>query len=162
VKKAHRSSTKFIPIVIKIATVVLLCKIIVLVFLYFKPNSTVSEPTTCKEPRTIIELKGAKLCASVASDDTTRIRGLSGTASLPSNDAMLFKFSQNDFHGIWMKDMNFAINIYWLNENKQIIDAKLSASPASFPEIYKPSQPAKYVLETNTSIDIKKGEQLNF
>ena len=84
----------------------------------------------------------------VARTDEERERGLSGTTKLPADRALLFVFPSNDTWGIWMKDMNYPIDIVWLDENKTVIFIKQHASPSSYPgEIFKPSKRAKYVVE---------------
>jgi hypothetical protein len=54
-----------------------------------------------------------------------------------------------DRRGFWMKDMKFAIDVIWLNENKEIIDIKKGLDPCvSNCPVYYPDRESKYVLET--------------
>jgi uncharacterized membrane protein (UPF0127 family) len=76
-----------------------------------------------------------------------RQQGLSGRDSLQSNAAMLFIFDENAEHGIWMKDMNFSIDIIWLDENRRIVNIEKNVAPSTFPEVFRPSVDARYVLE---------------
>mgnify|MGYP001598125534 CR=1 FL=1 len=46
-----------------------------------------------------------------------------------------------------MKNMNFDIDIVWINENLQVIGVIHGLTPESFPEIFYPPEPVKYVLE---------------
>jgi len=48
-----------------------------------------------------------------------------------------------------MKDMQFAIDILWIDENKKIVDITHNAVPESYPSIFQPNSPTKYVLEVN-------------
>lgn len=75
--------------------------------------------------------------------------GLSGRAGLWPNQGMLFVFSTADYRGIWMKDMRFPIDIIWLDEQKKIVDIKANATPDSYPTVFAPAAPAKYVIEVN-------------
>jgi len=77
----------------------------------------------------------------------TRTQGLSGRESLTEGTGMLFVFDEPGTHGIWMKDMNFAIDVLWLNENFQIIYMVEGMTPESFPNVYRSRKPAKYVVE---------------
>jgi uncharacterized membrane protein (UPF0127 family) len=83
----------------------------------------------------------------IADSKKERITGLSGKPYLEDYTGLLFIFDEPDFHGIWMKDMNFPIDIVWLDSSLQIIDFKENASPSSYPETYKPNKKALYVLE---------------
>jgi uncharacterized membrane protein (UPF0127 family) len=90
-------------------------------------------------------------------------RGLGGRNSLPPSYAMLFIYAADAPHGIWMKDMRFAIDIVWLDSDKRIIHQLRNVSPATYPTVFRPRTPARYVLEltANTS-PWQNGEQLQF
>ena len=45
-----------------------------------------------------------------------RALGLMFRPSLPEDKGMLFVFEYSDFHGIWMKNCKFPIDIVWLDE----------------------------------------------
>ena len=83
----------------------------------------------------------------VANTVEKRKIGLSGRKELTEGRGMLFAFDKSGKHGIWMKDMNFAIDILWVDENYEIVDIKKQAESASFPEIFRPSEDAMYVIE---------------
>jgi uncharacterized membrane protein (UPF0127 family) len=104
--------------------------------------------------------------AQVSSTETQRDKGLSGTSSLGSNDGMLFVFTRPGNYGFWMKDMNYNLDIVWLNSNKKVSYIAQNLSPRSYPSVYFPSYPSKYVLELNAGsvkkLNIIPGEQINF
>ena len=93
-------------------------------------------------------------------------KGLSGRNSLSPNEGMLFVFNKPDFYGIWMKDMLFSIDIFWLDQSGRVIFLKENALPGSFPEIFTPNSPAQFVLETSAGFaeenGIKIGSSLLF
>lgn len=91
----------------------------------------------------------ASITLEIADTDMKRLRGLSNLVSIPQNHGMLFIFDSNDYHGIWMKDMNFSIDILWLNEYNEVIHIEKNVSPKTFPNVFKPESPARYVLELN-------------
>ena len=62
----------------------------------------------------------------VADTSARQFKGLSGKKSLGKYDGMLFKFSSSDHYIIVMRDMNFPIDIIWINDNK-IIDLTYNA-----------------------------------
>ncbi len=89
-----------------------------------------------------------------------RTQGLSGKAFLPSNTSMLFKFDKPDIHGIWMKDMNFPIDIIWLDKNKTIVNLISDADPSSYPHVFYPPKESLYVIETRAGLIKDKGLKL--
>lgn len=84
---------------------------------------------------------------AVAEKPADRQRGLSGSEPLAADEAMLFIFPNNDTWGIWMKDMNYPIDIIWLDEDYTVVSVKENADPSSYPETFEPEEPARYVLE---------------
>ena len=95
----------------------------------------------------IISPQGVNISARVADTDNTRKLGLSYFNSLPDGQGMLFVFPQVGTYSFWMKDMNFALDIIWVDENFEIIDRILNALPSSYPKTFTPSGPARYVIE---------------
>lgn len=102
----------------------------------------------------------------VVSNSEDKIKGLSGREFLPEDRAMLFVFPKEDFHGIWMKEMNFPIDILWLDKDFVIMDIRNDVSPESFPKIFKPQTKSSYILEIKAGLsekeEIKIGESLEF
>ena len=90
--------------------------------------------------------------------------GLSGRTTLEIGQGMLFIFDKLDFYGMWMKDMNFPIDIIWIDENLQIIDIKTQVLQKSYSEIFYPVQKALYVIEVNAGFselnNIKIGDKV--
>ena len=105
------------------------------------------------------------LVLEVSDNPLERQRGLSFRESLAIDAGMLFVFEKPDKHGIWMKDMNFPLDIIWLDENFKVVNFKKDVSPDTFPTAFTPSSPALYVIETNTGFvdrfSIKIGEILD-
>ncbi len=97
----------------------------------------------------LLQIKDAALWVEVTDTPAKREKGLSGRTSLQENEAMLFVFPEPQKAAMWMKDMNFAIDIIWLNEQKEVVSIAENATPESFPEVFYPSQVALYALETN-------------
>ncbi len=78
------------------------------------------------------------------------VRGLSLHKPINKNEGLLFVFKEPDFHGIWMKDMKFAIDVVWLNEDKKVIHIREDFSPGSYPEVAYPDAKSLYVLEVGS------------
>ncbi|XKT75141.1 MAG: DUF192 domain-containing protein [Patescibacteria group bacterium UBA2103] len=89
------------------------------------------------------------LKVAIANTPETRAKGLSGLESLPQSHGLLFVFDENEKYGIWMKGMNFPIDIMWLNEDFRVVYYKANVPTSSYPKIFYPPTNARYVLETN-------------
>ncbi len=89
------------------------------------------------------ETVSAEIVDTVAS----RAQGLSGRASLGESEGMLFVFPVDDVHGFWMKDMNFAIDMIWIDAGKKVVHIAANATPESYPASFVPASAARYVLE---------------
>jgi uncharacterized membrane protein (UPF0127 family) len=76
-----------------------------------------------------------------------REKGLSGRRCIGGDQAMLFVFDTPGLYGIWMKDMNFAIDVVWLDENRSVVSVEQHMRPSSYPRVYQPGMQAKYVVE---------------
>ncbi len=83
----------------------------------------------------------------VVASDQARIQGLSGTESLAQQEGLFFVFPTSDTHGIWMKDMNYAIDIIWLDDEFRVVHIAPDVAPETYPDVFRPEEPARYVLE---------------
>lgn len=88
----------------------------------------------------------------IASTTEAMERGLSGRNSLAKNMGMLFVLGQPRTYGFWMKDMNFPIDIVWLDKNKEILGLTKNLQPNSYPKIFYSPSGTAYALEINTGI----------
>lgn len=89
------------------------------------------------------------ISAKLATSSEDLERGLSGTKSLSYDEGMLFVFEESGSRGFWMHDMAFPIDIIWLDQNKKVIGVTSDISPETYPNIFFPPGPVKYVLELN-------------
>ena len=67
--------------------------------------------TTTAVPTQPIQVGDTKLVVEVADTEALRERGLSGRSSLHEGSGMLFVFEEEGAWGIWMKGMQFPIDI---------------------------------------------------
>jgi uncharacterized membrane protein (UPF0127 family) len=79
-----------------------------------------------------------------------QMRGLSGRQSLEENAGMLFVYEIPSVPGFWMKEMNFPIDIIWIDENKKIVGITENLAPETFPQVFYPRSSVQYVLEVNS------------
>lgn len=101
------------------------------------------------EGRGEVSVNGQTIRVEIADTDEERIMGLSGREALAEGTGMLFVFEEGALQGIWMKDMKFPIDIIWLDESLNIIDIEKNVTPDTYPHVFYPPRPVKYVLETN-------------
>lgn len=89
----------------------------------------------------------------VAQTQAERQRGLSGSAPLADDQAMLFVFPSDGKWGFWMKDMNYPIDIIWLDQHQVVRHIAENAQPGSYPDItFAPPVATRYVIETKAGI----------
>ncbi|MCR4324683.1 MAG: DUF192 domain-containing protein [Candidatus Curtissbacteria bacterium] len=113
-----------------------------------------------------VTIKTLSVNAKIAADEESRKNGLSKRDSLPLNEGLLFVFPEKGNFTFWMKDMKFAIDIIWLDENKRVVHIVHNAPPepdSSDRELtkYSPPTPAVYVLEVNAGLANLNGVQID-
>ena len=138
-------------------------------FLLYTPsiyNFTVSffQETFPNERVLIVGNVGLKV--QIADTPEERRRGLSGTRRLKEDSGMFFIFDEEDQHGIWMKDMNYPIDIIWFDRFGSVIYIEENVVSETFPEVFKPEKNALYVLEVNAGFvqgeKLKVGDTIDF
>lgn len=97
----------------------------------------------------IITINNSVITVELAETNLQRQRGLSDRNHLLENNGMLFIFEKTQSISFWMKDMNFPLDIIWIDKDKKIIGIEKDVSPDTYPKTFIPSEPIVYVLETN-------------
>ncbi len=126
--------------------IILIIVIVVFGFDYLTGDKQIENQNTYNS----YSINGVSIDIEVADTDNERIQGLSGREGLGENEGLLFIFEEEGNHGIWMKDMNFAIDIAWFNKDKKIIYIEKNVTPESYPKVFYPPSLSLYVLETNS------------
>jgi uncharacterized protein len=114
--------------------------------------ATTTLPITTRTPGVRMGMPEVKLGSTtiqvdISDTEALREQGLSGKTSLAENEGMLFVFPTPGPYGFWMKDMNFPLDIVWINEEKQVIGIERNLSPGTYPQTFYPLSAVKYVLE---------------
>lgn len=91
----------------------------------------------------------------VVKTQSGRQKGLMFRESLPQNQGMFFVFDSTDIYNFWMPNVNFPLDIVWIDQGFKVVDIK-TAPPCTEKNIqkcpsYKPNGMAKYVLEVNAN-----------
>lgn len=101
----------------------------------------------------------------VADNTQLRARGLMYRKSIPNNAGMLFTFDFEDYQGFWMKNTYIALDILFVNSNKEIVTLHANTIPMS-KNNYESTEPAMYVVEVNAGYcmenNIKVGDLISF
>lgn len=91
-------------------------------------------------------------------------RGLSGTEQLPAKEGMLFVYENEREICMWMKDMQYAIDMIWLDAGKKVTAIEHFVSPETYPERF--CHDGKYVIEIGGDqtlhSGIREGQVLSF
>ncbi len=114
-----------------------------------------STPCTAPPNRTAVSAcDGSRTLGTVdvriAANDRQRWTGLSDTESLGPNEGMLFVHEEEETHSYVMRDMDFDLDIIFIDSNGTITTIHHAAAPPegeSYSKTY--SGQGKYVLEVN-------------
>ena len=94
------------------------------------------------------EFGGVSLNIDYATTPAARELGLGGRTTIPNDYGMLFVFPKDSYYGFWMKDTLVPLDMFWLNAQGQVVYIAQDVATSSFPNVFYPSVPARYVLET--------------
>lgn len=119
-------------------------------------------------PRTRLLVGKYEVHAMVASNDAEWTQGLSSAKSLAQGEGMWFVFNDDDQRDFWMPDMNFPIDIVFVDRNNVVLNVAANAQPEtdlSHPKIFRSDGNARYVLEIPAGdaarMSIRKGSIIN-
>lgn len=112
-----------------------------------------------------VRLNGLIVEVETAYTEQARYLGLSNRKSLGEKNGLLMVFDEEGEYGIVMRDMNFSIDVIWIDDDFKIVTIAPLLRP-SFKGTAYPSAPARYVLEVNAGLtdehDIKEGDEIQF
>ncbi len=137
-------------------------KITILIAVFFAVGwlwifSQQAEENLSAAKKEAVLLGSEKLDVWVVKKPDERKRGLSGMEKLVEVDGMLFVFEEEKRHPFWMKDMHFPIDIIWISGERKVLEITYGVSPETYPDIFQPQQPVKYVIE----VEAGRAEEIN-
>lgn len=100
-----------------------------------------------RSPASVLELGNTKVNVEVVRGEEEQAAGLSNRESLAKGTGMLFVYEGPNSPGIWMKEMRFNIDIIWIDENSVVVGTESDVSPDTYPQIYYPPKPVRFILE---------------
>jgi len=100
----------------------------------------------------------------IAATGQQKITGLMKHFELDTDSGMLFVYEKPQVIDIWMKDMNFPIDIIWLDKKKKVVGTKENVQPCVPGQdcsSYGAGKSSKYVLEINAGLIEEYGLSLD-
>ena len=125
--------------------------------------------TACSNVSQFVDLKikDVEVRAELAVNFKEKIQGLSGRENLENNQGMLFLYEQAGQYSFWMKDMNFSLDIIYINSDEimEIFKNVPLKTDGEITGIF-PVQTVDKVLEVNAGFcdlyDIQIGDKISF
>jgi len=105
-------------------------------------------------PRGTIKIDDIVLEVQIADTDPRRARGLMFQEQLPLDEGMLLVFDDANKRSIWMLNMQFPLDVIWIDDNNKVVFIEKNVPPCktaletvTCPSYKGGSKDAKYVLE---------------
>ena len=105
-------------------------------------------------PRGTVKIDGVVLEVQIADTDPRRARGLMFQEQLPLDEGMLLVFDDVNKRSIWMLNMQFPLDVIWIDDNSKVVFIEKNVPPCktaletvTCPSYKGGSKDAKYVLE---------------
>jgi uncharacterized protein len=109
---------------------------------------------TVEFPRGMVKLDNIVLEVQIADTDPRRARGLMFQDQLPFDQGMLLTFDSSDKRSIWMLNMQFSLDIIWIDDDGKVVHIEKNVPPCrtavetvTCPSYKGRNQDAQYVLE---------------
>jgi uncharacterized protein len=104
-------------------------------------------------------INGYRFKIEVLTDPEAQSLGMSDKPELEKDRGMLFQFPKKEVRYFWMKNMNFPLDIVWINDDEIVkISKNLPAEDGTPENIYGSDQIVNNVLEINA----KLSDEYNF
>lgn len=115
----------------------------------------------------VVEIGGKRFVVELAQTPEEHAAGLSNRIELAADAGMLFVFDQPVQPSFWMREMNFPLDMVWLDEKLTVVEVTRNA-PIPMPDqsleelpLYSPPKEIRYVLEVNAgqAATVRSGQQ---
>lgn len=143
--KPSHAKTKLVPKYLRYVFVAIAIIAVILPFFF------IGRPTT-----TLVS-GDKKFQLEIVSTAESQQKGLGGRSNMADDHGMIFVFDPPATQCFWMKDMQFALDIIWLNAEKKVTKVAQNISPESYPEKFCSDDATKYVIELNAGQAAKAG-----
>jgi uncharacterized protein len=114
-----------------------------------------------------LRMDGHTYTLEIAHTASQQQKGLGERPSMLQDHGMLFAYGVSGRYCFWMKDMQFPLDIIWLDAGKRVIETRQNLSPSTYPESYCPAKAnTRYVIELNAGqaaeTHLEAGQRLDF
>ena len=128
-------------------------------------DSAQAEPERLHYGSVSVRIGGRDYDLQIADTPSKKSLGLGERNGLADGQGMIFTYRDiTEPKCFWMKDMNFAIDIVWLDGESRVSHIEHSLSPASYPQTFCPDGGGKYVIELAAGVadsaGLKTGDKL--
>ncbi len=131
----------------------------IVLFLHFRTVSII--PVMPSSSEATLVSGDLHIPVTIADTQEEQEQGLSGTVSLPENTGKLFVFKDPGVYGFWMKDMQYPLDLIWIDSSMHIIDINKDVTPQTYPNVFYPPQQVLYVLEVNSGFSTTHHMEVN-
>jgi len=136
------------------------------VIAFFLSNQNIFLQKTTGNDIKYVKISGQMVKVDLALTQKEQEQGLSGRENLKNDEGMLFIFPKPLVNYFWMKDMNFPIDMIWIDKNFRVIYIQENALPSSYPDSFGPGVDNQYVLELSSGFseknNLKIGDRAEF
>ena len=108
-------------------------------------------------PRGTVKIDDTVLEVQIADTEPRKTRGLMFQNALPFDQGMIFVWDDMGQHGIWMLNMQFPLDILWIDSNGQVTYIEKNVQPCktavetvTCPVYKNANSDAQYVLEVTS------------
>lgn len=137
------------PLVHKIQVAIIFLGLPVAAFFFYLQEKDISISELYSIGAPVLHIGDLPVRVEIADSPEERQKGLSGRENFDTATGLFFVFDTTDYHGIWMKDMFFPIDIIWISEDLAVVGIEKNVSPETYPKTFRPPTKVRYVLETN-------------
>ena len=128
----------------QISVILTVLAVLILVAAFFNPHRSNTPAFT-----TPLRIGSTDMHVALATTSAEEELGLSHSAPLTPDRGMLFVFPAPQTPQFWMKDMNYPLDIIWIDASKRVVDISKNILPESYPKTVQPKTPILYVLEVS-------------
>ena len=119
-------------------------------------HSSIDSAEPAKEAQVVVNDKAMQV--AIADTPDKRSLGLSLRDSMPRDRGMLFVFDEEGVYAFWMKNMEFNLDIIWINSTGTVVQVEKNLKPClDICPSYESGKPALYVLEVNAGVSDELG-----
>ena len=136
---------------------IFLSAMVVSTLVYGASTCFVAKNDLCKRGSHVATIGSELFVLHALDTPEERTQGLSGKSGLAPDEGELFIFDAPTEIGFWMKDMNFPIDILYLDSDKKVVGLVADLKPETYPNVYMSPQSMRYAVEVTAGVIVRTG-----